>query len=72
LAASDVGRAIESWLELYRKGEVPQSTGLQPLSWRQSAEQLMEIVTQDAGAGVSQRQEYQLQDVADAALRPEL
>jgi glycosyltransferase involved in cell wall biosynthesis len=38
---SDLSRAIEAWLELYRLGKHPSSVGMPRLTWQQSTEQLL-------------------------------
>lgn len=38
---SDLSRAIETWLELYRLGKHPTSVGMPRLTWQQSTEQLL-------------------------------
>ena len=41
LEPSQLAQAIIQWLELYRKGIAPSSEGIQPLSWKESAAQLI-------------------------------
>ena len=43
----DLAAAIEAWLALHAAGTAPASTGMPWLTWRQSAQQLMEAVIHD-------------------------
>jgi glycosyltransferase involved in cell wall biosynthesis len=42
--ADALAAAIRGWLDLYRQGAVPASGEMKYLSWRESAEQLLEVV----------------------------
>jgi glycosyltransferase involved in cell wall biosynthesis len=44
---SDLVDAIESFFVLQKQGRVPSSSGMKPLSWAQSAEQLLSIIFDD-------------------------
>jgi len=43
-APQDLAGAIERWLALHAQGQAPQSAGMPWLTWRQSAQQLMDAV----------------------------
>ena len=43
-AASDLARAIGSWLKLYEQGNAPASTGLPYLTWEQSTARLLDCL----------------------------
>lgn len=42
--AVELADALEKWLELYRHGKQPQSTGMRVLSWQESARRLFSII----------------------------
>lgn len=47
LEAEDLYREILNWLDLHRQGRVPTTSGLQWLTWEQSAQNLKNIILED-------------------------
>ncbi|SCK31577.1 Glycosyltransferase involved in cell wall bisynthesis [Variovorax sp. HW608] len=47
LAAADLADCIRDWMVLHEKGLEPRSIGMQWLTWRQSADQLLAAISED-------------------------
>ncbi len=47
-AAEDLAAAVEAWLLLEQEGKAPPSTGMEWLTWKQSAEQIGRVMLDDA------------------------
>lgn len=49
--AADLAEAIREWLRLRAAGALPDSRGIKPISWRESAEQLLQAMEPEKLAG---------------------
>ena len=43
----DLARAVRKWLELYQSGRHPKSDDMQWLTWRQSTQQLLDVILRE-------------------------
>ena len=47
LKASDLAKAIEDWLGLYAKGNIPKTQNMKWLTWEESTQMLLDVIFQN-------------------------
>ena len=63
---NDLADALKQWLELYKNGKHPKSDDMACLTWKQSAERLMQIILNDDWTY------YVMPDITDITIKYEL